>query len=69
MTGKCKWYRRNSGCGYITAEDGTEYYVHQSQIRTGGFRKLERGETVVFTPGTDSHGRPWAEDVRKETGK
>lgn len=65
MKGIVKWYRRNLGYGYITADDGTDYFVHQTQIEVQGYRSLARGEAVDFIPGIDrNHGnRPWATQV------
>ncbi|HPJ23465.1 MAG TPA: cold-shock protein [Bacillota bacterium] len=48
MTGKVKWFNAEKGYGFITAEDGKEYFAHFSQIQKDGFKSLEEGETVSF---------------------
>lgn len=47
-TGKVKWFNAEKGFGFITAEDGTDIFVHYSSIQTDGFRTLEEGQSVSF---------------------
>jgi CspA family cold shock protein len=63
-TGTVKWFNNTKGYGFITAEDGTDVFVHHSDIQSEGFRSLEEGETVEFeiTQGTKG---PKAANVRK----
>merc|ERR1719334_2551822 len=47
QSGVCnKWLDR--GFGFITASDGSNYFVHQTQIHAQGFRSLSVGEPVEF---------------------
>lgn len=50
ITGVVKWYQPKSGYGFVTAEDGTEYFAHHSEIKKEGFRKLKKNQKVSFIP-------------------
>lgn len=50
-TGKVKWFNRLKGFGFIVADsDGTECFVHYSDIVEGGKyeKNLEDGQSVRF---------------------
>lgn len=63
-TGTVKWFNSTKGFGFITGEDGTDYFVHHSDIDAQGFRSLEEGDAVEFEPGEGPKG-PKAASVRK----
>ncbi|KAL6211941.1 hypothetical protein ACLB2K_017164 [Fragaria x ananassa] len=64
LTGTVKWFNDQKGFGFITPENGGEdLFVHQSSIRTEGFRTLGDGESVEFQIETDNDGRTKAVDV------
>ena len=46
-TGKVKWFNDSKGFGFITAEDGTDTFVHHSDIE-GESQLLAEGEAVTF---------------------
>ena len=48
MVGTVKSYNYKRGYGFIAADDGGEYFVHQSQLQMEGFRMLRRGQKVSF---------------------
>jgi len=48
MTGTVKWFNAEKGFGFITAENGEEFFAHFSQIQKDGFKSLEEGEAVSF---------------------
>ncbi len=48
MNGKVKWFNEQKGYGFITAEDGTEVFVHFSAIKGEGFKTLAEGDSVSF---------------------
>ena len=61
--GTCKWFSAPKGFGFITSDDGTDYFVHQSDITMDGFRKLLQGQRVTYTSTYDANGRAKAADV------
>ena len=48
MNGKVKWFNEQKGYGFVTAEDGTEMFVHFSAIKGEGFKTLAEGDSVSF---------------------
>jgi CspA family cold shock protein len=48
MKGTVKWFNEAKGFGFITAEDGTEVFVHFSGIKGEGFKTLQEGDAVSF---------------------
>jgi len=48
MQGKTKFFARHKGYGFVTGEDGTDYFVHQSDIRMDGYRALKKDQDVTF---------------------
>ena len=46
--GTVKWFNDAKGFGFITAEDGTELFVHFSAIQSAGFKSLPEGAQVEF---------------------
>ena len=36
MKGKVKFFNKTKGFGFITAEDGIDYFVHQNDLNEGG---------------------------------
>ncbi|KAF2322750.1 hypothetical protein GH714_030184 [Hevea brasiliensis] len=69
MTGKVKWFSDQKGFGFITPDDGSEdLFVHQSSIRTDGFRSLAEGEDVEFQIEQSDDGRTKAVEVTGPNG-
>lgn len=71
MRGIVKWFDVRKGFGFITDEEGMDYFVHYSEIQREGFKKLRDGQTVSFMPGEDEKGRCLARfvSVVEESGK
>jgi len=46
--GTVKWFNASKGYGFITGEDGKDYFVHFSAITMEGFKTLEEGQNVTF---------------------
>jgi superfamily II DNA/RNA helicase len=48
-TGTVKWFDAKKGFGFIApARGGGDVFVHQSEIKTAGFRQLTEGQAVEF---------------------
>ena len=56
MRGTVKWFNAQKGYGFVTTEDGTDYFVHHSQIKMDGFRKLDEGDIVEFDIRSEEKG-------------
>lgn len=48
LKGKVKWFNKDKGFGFITSEEGKDYFVHFSGILGEGFKNLEENQTVNF---------------------
>jgi CspA family cold shock protein len=62
QTGVVKWFNAGRGYGYIQREDGSYLFVHYTNIRGSGYRKLEAGQNVEFEV-KDTPKGPQAVDV------
>ena len=63
-TGKVKWFNNTKGYGFITADDGTDVFVHHGDISGDGFKTLDEGESVEFDITQGDRG-PKATDVKR----
>ncbi len=48
LKGTVKWFNKEKGFGFITSEEGKDYFVHFSGIVGEGFRNLEEAQSVTF---------------------
>jgi CspA family cold shock protein len=46
--GTVKWFNDAKGFGFISAEDGSDVFVHHTSITGNGFKSLAEGEPVSF---------------------
>ena len=56
MKGTVKWYNEEKGFGFITAENGSDVFVHFSAIKADGFKRLEEGQKVTFETAEGQRG-------------
>lgn len=56
MNGTVKWFNVKRGFGYITGEDGNDYFVHYSGINHDGFKRLRNRQHVKFELGENEKG-------------
>lgn len=63
LSGTTKWFDAKRGFGFITDQDGIDYYVHFSEIQMDGFRKLKSRQEVSFEAGEDEEHRGVAKNV------
>ena len=54
--GKVKWFNNEKGFGMIVREDGGDYFVHSSSIKSKDVNTLKSGETVLFDIGRGRNG-------------
>ena len=57
LRGIVKWFDVRKGYGFITDEEGMDYFVHYSEIQGTGFKRLRDGQKVSFLQGEDERGR------------
>ena len=63
MSGTIKRLVSDKGFGFILADDGNEYFFHNSACTSTPFDSMREGESVTFTIGQGPKG-PRAENVR-----
>ncbi|KDD72850.1 hypothetical protein H632_c2814p0, partial [Helicosporidium sp. ATCC 50920] len=62
--GTVKWFNATKGFGFITpSEGGEDIFVHQTAIKSDGFRSLADGASVEYATETANDGRLRAIDV------
>ncbi len=48
VRGTVKWFNADKGYGFISQENGSDLFVHYSEIQSAGFRTLNEGDLVEF---------------------
>ena len=54
--GTVKWFNEGKGYGFIESENGTDVFVHFSEIQGDGFKTLQEGQAVEFEEGMGQKG-------------
>ena len=52
--GKIKWFNEQKGFGFITQDDGTDVFIHKSDVPQGTM--LREGDRVEFELGKATKG-------------
>lgn len=55
IQGIVKWFNNTKGFGFIVSGE-KDYFVHFSAILNDGFKTLEEGARVIFSPKLGSKG-------------
>lgn len=64
MNGTVKWFDSKKGFGFISGDDGKDYFVHYSYIyMRDKFKTLDEDDIVRFDVGTDDNGKEQAINV------
>ena len=49
MKGVVKWFHDSRGYGFCEGEDGTDYFIHYTEIQSGdSFKSLKEGDNLDF---------------------
>ncbi len=51
-----KWFNDSKGFGFIEGENGTDLFVHFSEIQGDGFKTLAEGQSVEYEEGVGQKG-------------
>jgi len=62
LKGTVKWFNKEKGFGFVTCEEGKDYFVHFTGIIGEGFKTLEEGQNVSFVV-EDGNKGPIAKEV------
>jgi CspA family cold shock protein len=55
--GKVKWFDSKKGYGFITQDEGTDVFVHFSEIKSDDeYRTLEQNQAVTFDVAEGNNG-------------
>jgi len=60
--GLVKWFNNAKGWGFIAGRDGSDVFVHYSQIHGEGYRTLQEGQQVRYDLRAGPRGQ-FAENV------
>ena len=65
MKGTVKWFNNDKGYGFITGENGEDYFAHYTKIIGEGFKTIKEVQTVTFDVEQGPKG-PNAINITKE---
>ena len=67
-SGTVKWFNNAKGWGFISRGDGSDVFVHYSQITGDGYRTLRQGDVVSFELCQGPRGQ-FAQNVQLPAGQ
>ncbi len=56
MKGTVKWFDDQRGYGFITKEDGSDIFIHHSEINGTGHKSLTKDDVVNYEIGEGKKG-------------
>ena len=65
VQGYVKWFDSARGYGFITAQDGNDYFVHYSAIDGEGYRTIDKDRDVEFEIEINSENKTRAINVKE----
>ena len=55
--GRVKWFDSKKGYGFITQDDGTDVFIHFSEIKSDDeYKTLEQNQSVTFDVAEGNNG-------------
>lgn len=69
VQGTVKWFNGEKGYGFIAQPNGTDLFVHYSEIQSKGFRTLNEGDTVEFEVTDGKKGKQASQVVVIQSAK
>ena len=48
LTGKVKWFNSKKGFGFISGDNGKDYFLHYSNIEMEGYKSLNENDKIQF---------------------
>ena len=55
--GTCIWFSDEKGYGFLLSDDGVSSMVHYTDIKEPGFKRLYRGQRVIYEELETERGR------------
>jgi cold shock protein len=52
-TGVCKFWNHAKGYGFLTGDDGNDYFIHISAVEKSGLQQLIKDQQVMFFTSED----------------
>jgi cold shock protein len=65
VQGYVKWFDSAKGYGFITAQDGNDYFVHYSAIDREGYKTIDKDRDVEFEIEINSENKTRAINVKE----
>jgi len=64
MLGIVRWFSKEKGYGFIGCSDGTDVFVHFSEIQMDGYKELKKDQKVSFDTEIGDKGKLQAINVK-----